>query len=236
MSSLGVLYRLQLRVLVTRGRLLFLGALAMLGVLLAVVVRNRINVELASFRFISNFALGGLIPITALVLSTASLGDPHEDATLVHMWLRPVSRWHLALSAWAAAMTVCIPLSVLPMTIAAAVCGIGSSFVFGTFLVCLLGTATYAAVFVAFGIHVQRSLPWGLAYVLVWEGAIASAGKGLSMLSIRGYTRSILRTFAPDGPVVRYSVDRTIALAVLVTVTALGIALTRRRLDRMDVA
>jgi ABC-2 type transport system permease protein len=231
-----LLYRLQLRLLVTRGRLALLGLLSVLGLVLAFVVRNESDLGDASFSFVSNYALGGLVPVTALVLGAASLGDPAEDATLVHLWLRPVSRWHLAVSAWAASMTLCIPVAVIPMTIAAGICGVGTSFTVGTLVSSLLGTAAYAAVFTAFGIHVARALPWGLAYVLIWEGAIASAGAGLARLSIRGYTRSLLQTFAEDVDVVRYSVSRPVALLVLPFVTVAGIALTRRRLDTTDIA
>ncbi len=88
----------------------------------------------------------------------------------------------------------------------------------------------------AFGLWVQRALAWGLAYVLIWEGAVASAGAGLTRLSIRGYTRSLLAEWAPGDQVVRYGVGGGVAVAVLVGVAAAGLVLARRRLDTADVA
>lgn len=231
-----LLYRLQMRLVVTRARALFIGALGLLAVLLAFAARSAGDPDDASFRFIRSYGLAGLIPITTLVLATASLGDPAEDATLVHLWLRPVRRWHLAVASWLAALTVSVPLAVIPMTVAAAVCGVGGSLVAGTFVAGLFGAAAYGAVFVWFGLRVQRALPWGLAYVLIWEGAIAGTGVGLSRVSIRGYTQSILRAFFDGGPAVRYAVNGGVAVGVLAAVAAAGIALTVRRLHRTDVA
>jgi ABC-2 type transport system permease protein len=231
-----VLYQLQLKLLVTRTRALGIGALGLIGVLLALAARSASNPDDASFRFIRSYGLAGLVPIASLVLASAALGDPAEDGTLVHMWLRPVRRSHLALASWLAALTVTVPFAVMPMTIAAAVCGVGNDFIVGTFVASLLGAAAYGGVFVWFGLRVQRALPWGLAYVLIWEGAIAGTGVGLSRVSIRGYTQSVLRSFFDGGPVVKYLVSGAVATIVLVVLAVGGVALTAVRLDRTDIA
>lgn len=231
-----IIYRLQLRMLATRGRLLALGALGLLGIALAFTVRNSGDADNNAFRLISSYGLAGLVPITTLVIAAASLGDLAEDATLVHFWLRPVPRWKIAVASWLAALTLCVPLSVVPMTVAAFVCGVGTKFVLGTFLASLLGAFAYAALFVGFGLRVQRALAWGLAYVLIWEGAIASAGAGLSRVAVRGYTRSILRTFSNGDISVKHAVSRPVALVVLILVTAVGLVFATRRLQRTDVA
>jgi ABC-2 type transport system permease protein len=231
-----VLYLLQLRLLVTRTRALGIGALGLLGVLLALAARSATDPADASFRFIRSYGLAGLIPIASLVLASASLGDPAEDGTLVHLWLRPIRRSHLAFASWLAALTVTVPFAVVPMTLAAAVCGVGGDFIIGTFVASLLGAAAYGAVFVWFGLRVQRALPWGLAYVLIWEGAIAGTGIGLSRVSIRGYTQSVLRTFYDGGPVVKFAVSGIVATIVLAALTVGGVTLTARRLDRTDIA
>ena len=230
------IYRLQLRMLATRGRILALGALGVLGVVLAITVRGADDVERTAFGFISSFGLAGLVPVTTLVLASASLGDPAEDATLVHFWLRPVRRVDIAVASWLAALTLSIPLSVVPLTVAAAVCGAGSGFVLGTLAASLLGALAYAALFVGFGLRVQRALAWGLAYVLIWEGAIAGAGAGLSRLAVRGYTRSLLRAMSDSDVTVKHGVGGPAAFVVLLLVTVVGLALATRRLRRTDVA
>jgi ABC-2 type transport system permease protein len=231
-----VLYQLQMKLVVTRARAIGIGALGLLGVLLAFAARTASDPDDASFRFIRSYGLAGLIPIASLVLASASLGDPAEDGTLVHMWLRPVKRWQLALASWFASLSVTIPWAVLPLTLAAAVCNVGTDFIIGTFVASLLGAAAYGAVFVWFGLRVQRALPWGLAYVLIWEGAIAGTGIGLSRVSIRGYTQSVLRWFFDGGPVVKFAVSGAVATAVLIGLSVVGVALTALRLDRTDIA
>jgi ABC-2 type transport system permease protein len=230
------IYRLQLRLLATRGRIIALGLLGALGILLALAIRSSNDLSNDAFGYISSYGLAGIIPVTTLVLASASLGDPAEDATLVHIWLRPISRAHIAFASWLAALTLTIPLAVVPMTIAAAVCNVNANFVLGTFLACLLGSAAYAALFVGFGLRVQRALPWGLAYVLIWEGAIASAGAGLSRIAVRGYTRSILKSFTPDQITMKYPVNRYVAIAVLVGLSVAGLGYSVRRLRKSDIA
>ena len=43
------------------------------------------------------------------------------------------------------------------------------------------------------GLRVKRALVWGLAYILLWEGFVASAGRSAARLAVRSWsTRSIL--------------------------------------------
>lgn len=42
------------------------------------------------------------------------------------------------------------------------------------------------------GIRLRRSLPWGLAYILLWEGFVAGAGSTAGRLAVRSYLMSIL--------------------------------------------
>ena len=230
------LYRLQLRLVATRARVLGLGALGLIGILLALTVQRADDPNAFAFSLIATFGLAGLVPVASLVLAAASLGDPAEDATLVHFWLRPVPRWHIAVASWLASLTLVVPLAVVPMAVAAAVCRVGAWFAVGAFVASFLGALAYTAVFVWFGLRVQRALAWGLAYVLIWEGAIATRGTGLARASIRGYTRSVLATFAPGDQTVRYSVSRPAALVALAIVSVAGMALAIARLHRTDVA
>lgn len=231
-----VLYRLQMRLLATRARLLALGSLGLLGVLLALFVRSASDRADTAFKFISSYGLAGLIPICSLVLASASLGDLAEDATLVHVWLRPVPRRSIAIASWLASVSLVVPLAVLPLTAAALACGVSTRFAVGTLVAALLGTLAYTALFVGFGLRVQRALTWGLAYVLIWEGAIANTGSGLSRVAVRGYTRSVLRSFTPGEPAMKYVISRPVSLLVLTVTVVLGLGYTVRRLGRTDIA
>ena len=69
--------------------------------------------------------------MVSLVFASAALGDVAEDGTLVYLWLRPYPRWQLAVAAFAASVTVVVPVAVLPLVIAAALTGEGGRLVAG---------------------------------------------------------------------------------------------------------
>lgn len=236
MTDVRVIARLQLRLLGTRGRVLGLAAIGLLEVILALTVRGSELRASNAFGVIGTLGLAGVVPVCSLVIASASLGDPAEDATLVHLWLRPIPRWTIAAGSWLAVLAFAIPLAVVPTAIAAAVCNVGASFTTSAFLAALLGTFAYSGLFVGLGLRVQRALAWGLSYVLIWEGAIANAGAGLSRLSVRLYTRSLLRDPIRNEVTTRFAVGRGPAIAVPIAVAAIGLVLASRRLRTTDIA
>ena len=236
MTDIITIARLQLRLLGTRGRVLGLAAIGLLEVVLALTVRGSALRTSNAFGVIGTLGLAGVVPVCSLVIASASLGDPAEDATLVHLWLRPVHRWTLAVGSWLAVLAFAVPLAVLPTTVAAAVCDVSTSFTVNACLAALLGTIAYSALFVGLGLRVQRALAWGLAYVLIWEGAIANAGAGLSRLSVRLYTRSVLYSPVRDDVTMRFAVGRVPAIIVPICVAVVGLVLASRRLRTTDIA
>ena len=116
------MYRLVLRQLVTRGRLV---ALLLVGAVVAAVAAavgasDEIDDPLeAAVRVIADLGFTTLVPIVALVFATAALGDPRDDGTLVYLWLRPMDRWPVVIGAWLAALTVSLPLTIVPLGVAA---------------------------------------------------------------------------------------------------------------------
>lgn len=232
------LYRVLVRALATRGRVVGLGAVAALMVLIATAVRGGelVNHPGAAYRLVAGYGLAGLVPVTSLVFASAAFGDLVEDRTLVHVWLRPVARWKLVAVALAASLTVTLPFTVVPVAVAALVTGQGAGFALWSAVAALLGVLTYSTLFLGLGLKVQRALAWGLVYVLIWEGAIGNVGAGLARVAVRLYTRSLVAT-ATDGEVgLRYGVGRTPAIVVPVVVTVLALWWTVRMLRRTDVA
>ena len=128
----------------------------------------------------------------ALVFAGASLGDMREDGTLVYLWLRPMDRWPVVVGAWAAAVTVSVPLTLVPLIVSAVVVGAGGGLTGATIIAALVGTVVYSALFVLLGLLVKNAIVWGLAYVLLWEGLVAGFGTFAARLAVRGYTRSII--------------------------------------------
>jgi ABC-2 type transport system permease protein len=85
------------------------------------------------------------------------------------------------------------------------------------------------------GVLVRRALPWGLAYILIWEGFVASAGETAARLAIRSYVRSIV---SEQTGVSLSLAEFSLAVGVIVplAVTVVVLALASHRLARADVA
>jgi ABC-2 type transport system permease protein len=231
------LYRVLLRQQVTRGRLIGLGLLGLVAVLLgfAVGASEAADPVDDGIQLVNQFGLSLFVPVVTLVFAAAVLGDPNEDGTLVYLWLRPVARWRIALAALAATLTVALPVVVIPMVGAAIATGAGSDLVVATLVSCGLATLAYAGMFTWLGLRVKRALVWGLAYVLIWEGFVATASTNTARLSLRAQTRSLLSRLA-DGPESLVEVSLGTAIAIPLFAATAGIVLTVRRLARQDVA
>lgn len=229
------LIRLFLRTLATRGRIAVLGLLALGMVGLALLTGAADEPQLDTWRLFSLYALGGLVPVASLVMGSSAFGDLVDDRTLVHLWLRPVKRPILFGAAWVATMTMVVPFAVIAPIVALVVAGMPTRTLFIGAASALLGACAYSAVFVSLGLRVRRALAWGLAYILIWEGAVANAGAGLAKLAIRLSTRSIAhRGF--EGGEIRYPLPTITAVIVLVSVTLCALIIGNRWLKRAEVA
>lgn len=231
-------YRLLLRQLVTRGRtaaLLAVGV-AVAGVAWAVGASDEIDDPLESaVQVISNLGFAVLVPVVALVFASASLGDAREDGTLLYLWLRPMDRWPVVVGAWLAAITVSLPLTVVPLGVAALLSGGGAELLGATTLAAVVGVVAYSALFVLLGLLVKNSIVWGLGYVLIWEGIVAAFGSFAAKLAIRGYTRSIL-TSITDVDLDLGDLPLVAGVTVPLLAAAVAVVLGAVRLRDMDVA
>jgi ABC-2 type transport system permease protein len=237
MAAFRSVYRLVLRHQVTPARLILLAAMGGLAIAVAAALVTRATDPVdAATHFINEFGLGLAVPVGSLMLASAALGDMVDDETLVYIWLRPVSRWTVAAAAWAATLTLILPLTVIPLTVAGA---LGSDFdggvAAGTLVATTLGVLAYSALFTLFGLLFRRALVWGLVYVLIWEFFVARGASGAARLSINSYPASVLADMS--GIELRLA-DRAPTLGVVVplVVAAAAIALTTWRLNRAEVA
>jgi ABC-2 type transport system permease protein len=237
-TALKLTFGIVLRQLVTKGRIT---ALLMVGVLVAVVAgavgaADQLDNPLeAGVRVIADLGFIALVPIVALVFASAALGDLREDGTLVYLWLRPMDRWPVVVGAWAAAITVSLPLTIVPLVVAALLVEGGGTLLSATVLATLIGVIAYSALFVLAGLLVKNSIVWGLAYILIWEGVVAAFGSFAAKLAIRGYTRSIIT--ARTGVDLELG-DLSLAAGVVVPLLAAVVllALASARLRSMEVA
>ena len=229
-------FRLMLRTLLTRGRLIALGLLGVVPVLLGIALRTEESgaYDAAYKAVVEAYGLGLLVPVVSLVFASAALGDLVEDRTLVYLWLRPVPRWQLAAAGLGASLLVALPLAVVPTALAVSVSGAGVDLVRGAAAATALAVVAYCCLFLGLGLRVRRALVWGLAYVLIWEGAVARAARGAARLSVNVHARSVLARIAHHALPTNGSAPVT-AVVVPLAVAALATALTVWWLSRTDV-
>ncbi len=230
------IYRLILRNQATTGRIVAVTALGGLGVLLGLAIG--VNADTFPIyrgaRLVNGYGLTVLVPVVSLVFASSALGDLVDDKTLVYLWLRPVNRLTMAAAAAAAALTICIPAVVIPISLIAVLTKGGMDLVLGAALSALVGVVGYVGIFLALGIRFRRALVWGLAYILLWEGFVATASKTANRLALRGYTRSVLSEYTGVG-FAQASLSMVVGIVIPVLVGIAFVVLTGQRLRRTPV-
>jgi ABC-2 type transport system permease protein len=237
-AAIALSYRLLVRQLVTRGRVFALLAVGVAVVLVAWAVGAADDIDdpvEAAVGVIGGLGFTVVVPIVSLVFASAALGDAREDGTLVYLWLRPIDRWPVVVGAWLAGVTVSLPLTIVPLAVAAAASRGGSDLVVATIIASIVGVLAYSALFTLFGLLVRNSIVWGLGYILIWEGVISGFAPSAANLAIAGYTRSILTDLT--GVSLELG-DKSMAVGIIVPliVAVVALALASRRLQNMDIA
>lgn len=178
-----------------------------------------------------------ILPLVMLVLATAAFGNELEDRTLAYLVLKPIARWRIV------APKLLAPLLVggLPVVLSGSLAtliitdgDLGHAAAIAAGL--LVGAIAYAALFTWAGLAVRHALPFGVAYIFVWEAALSSFLGGTRFLSVRQYTLAVVH--GVDDSQLR---DVVIELGLVqgligaALVVALFTTLTTRRLGRMDI-
>ena len=232
-ASLSALYRLLLRTQITVPRLLGIAGLGALSIVLGALARWNDDPAQAASETAATFGLGIVVPLAALWLGTAAIGDLVEDRLLVYLWLKPVPRWQLPAAAVLATITAVAPLTALPLAASALVAGAGE-LALPVLLAAVLAVCAYAGLFVAAGLWFRRAAWWGLAFVLLWENGAAYGADGIARFTITSWARSIVAT-APGVDVSLGERSVVAALVVLPAVAVAGWAAATIRYRRADV-
>ena len=245
-AATALCYRVLIRQIVSAGRLAALGALGAIMIVVGWVVGNSTNgAESASTGALFNganyadgFGLIVIVPIVSLVFAAAALGDVRDDGTLVYLWLRPIGRAPLVIAAAAAAVTVSLPLSVVPTALggwfAADFVADSGGVALGALAAAALGAVAYSCLFVLLGLLFRKAVLWGIAYVLLWEGLAVGLGDFAERLSLRGYARSVLAQIS-DVDLGFTTYGLITAIAVLAGVSVVSLAFATVRLGRLNV-
>ena len=234
--AVALTHNVLLKQLVTKGRLIGITIFGLLPILLGWVIGRQSDDPLeAGAGFISYMGLSILVPVVALIFASASLGDTREDGTLVYLWLRPISRWSVTTGAWAASTTITLPLTVIPMTIAAVLLDTGSTIIFATILTTVLAVIAYCGIFLLLGLLVKNPVIWGLAYIFIWEAIVASFAKPAAALAVSGYSRAIITSKTGVDFDFLFSPSQGVSIFMLVIILVVTIGFTTVRLSRIEV-
>jgi ABC-2 type transport system permease protein len=235
------LLRFSLGQLLAGRRLLVVGLLVALPLVLPSVFAAGSDADPDTFtlELFRQLVLPVLLPVVALTFSTSSLGAELRDGTITNLLLKPIPRPVLLgakyLAAVLATLVVLLPAEAAGHLIAAG--GLGSTdLLAGIAAATVVGTLAYCALGLLLSLLIARALLVGLAYALLWEGAVVSVAPSASSLSIRGYTEGVLAAILRGGGLdfsVRLGPVSASVLAAVVTLAALVLAV--RRLERMDI-
>lgn len=183
--------------------------------------------------------IGVIMPIVIMTLATAAFGNEIEDRTLNVLVLKPVPRYAIVMPKLLASMIVggsllvvaAVAIVVIALSEGGATAAIAASVSVAT------GVVTYAALFTWMGLISAKALGFALVYVFLWEQFLTRFISGIKYFSVREYSLSILNQL--DSTTFGVFESRVIEIEAAVTgaaiVTVLFIALTIRRLQRMDV-
>ncbi len=138
--------------------------------------------------------------IAALIMTVATLREERDGGTLPSIYMRPISRFSIAVSSMAAAIAAASTLAVgawVATVLAATAAGADLSFVMPGLTLFVAAAVGYAAVFVPLGYLVPRATLVGLGYIVVGETILGSAIEGLAHLSIWRISASVYADLAP---------------------------------------
>ena len=222
-------------------RLIIIALLVALPLVLPAVFAAGADVEPATFtlELFRQLVLPVLLPVVALTFATSSLGSELRDGTVTNLLLKPIPRPAVLgakyLAAVVSSLVVLLPAETVGHVVAAG--GLGSAdLLTGMLLATVVGTLAYCALGLLLSLLMARALLVGLAYALLWEGAVVSVAPSAASLSIRGYTEGVLAAVLRGGGLgleTRLGPVSATVLAAVVTLAALFLAV--RRLERLDI-
>ena len=234
MSAIAPIVEVTFRGLLGRRRIVLLVLLAALPVLIGLLIRiagGRPDAD----RVLDTLVVRFVMPLVALIVGTTVIGSEIDDGTAVFLMVKPIARWRIVLSKAlvAAGLTaVLIVPAVIISSILLSRTDLATTLEAFT-VACFFGGTAYAIAFLALSAFTSRAFLIGLAYVLVWEGVLASILEGTKFLSIRQATLGIAAALGVDTP--GQPLAAGVSAAVLAVVIAGGFMIASWRLARFEI-
>jgi ABC-2 type transport system permease protein len=237
-----VIAAITLRQLLSRRRTLLLLLLGAVVVLVAFAVRiggQPREVVGVTATLLSTMGVATLMPLVALIFGTGAIGAELEDGTAVYLLAKPVSRATLLLTKLVVAAGCSVVLTCVPIFIAGLVGigGMGDGLVIAFTAAAAIGSAIYAAIFVALSLVTSRALIFGLGYVLIWEGLLAGLFAGTRTFSVRQQTLAFADAMTDVSRATFHAeLDLTTAVVVAAVILVGATVLAIRRLATIEIA
>ena len=227
-----------LRGLLNRRRILLLGLFGALVVLVAVLFRlaDQPEDEVLAFtgQLLGNFGLAVLLPVVAVIVGTAAIGSELDDGTIIYLLAKPIRRGLVAVVKFVVAGAIVVLLVSPAILVAGIVAMSGDADLGIAYAVAAgFGALEYTAVFLALSLVTSRALVVGLAYVVVWEGAVAGLFEGTRILSVRQHALAVADAIGGEGAI-EAPLELGPAFVVGAIVTVVAVLLAIRRLERVE--
>src|SRR6187549_1317248 len=153
---MGTVYRLALRQVTGKWRLIIMTVLATMPVVIATIMVNaREAPSLEEFEtgVLGAMLLGSITPLVVLAIAAAAFSNEVEDRTLANLVLSPLPRWQIAIPKLLATITVAAPFMAASAFATSYIAYLGDmQAVFAVTLAAIIGVALYSAVFVFLGL------------------------------------------------------------------------------------
>lgn len=236
---MSAIYRLTLRQLASRWRLIIMAVLATLPVVIALLmVASNDAPSVVEFEqsILSAMLSGSIAPLVVLAIAGAAFANEIEDKTLANLTLTPLPRWQIVLPKLLATITIAAPFIFISalLTSYAGFLGDARSVVAVT-VSAVVGVALYSSAFLWLGLVTSQAIGIGLLYVVLWEGFFSGFIAGVRLLSIRHYAVGIMHGLDPR----RFAEGNhpSLLVVVLLCLIVFGgfLLLSIRKLKRMDI-
>ncbi len=195
-----------LREMARRKRLVSLGLINLLPVLVVLAVRlwfadRGITAHLQLAGLTHDTFIPFLIPIVAMAVGVSAIGEQIEEGTIVYTWTRPVRRWTIYLGRLLAAQGVAGGLLSLSLVLCFLVMVAGRPGVISwdflklylqTFVIIILGTLTYTALFAAMGTFFKKPVLPALLFAFGWEKLVAGIPARVQELSLQFHLQNLV--------------------------------------------
>lgn len=247
-----------LREMSRRRRLISLAAINLLPVAMVLIIRiwfadKGIPAQLQLSSLSHEVIIPFLIPVVAMFVGASAIGEMVEEGTIVYLWTRPIKRRAIYLGRLLAAQLV----SSLVLTGSLVLCFLvmvseGLQIIdwaflklyLVTFLIILLGTFSYSALFAAMGTFFKKPVIPAILFTFLWESMVSGVPARVQELSLRfhllniverpkvvpegldGVLGALLKTAFERPPVPKLQ-SVLVLLAVMVFFTGLGVWLLR---------